>query len=55
MIVNFLRANKGVSVLGVHGESIGGVVAAHVAWKCKLDFLFVDRCFSTLEDLVRLG
>lgn len=52
-VVEFLRANKNVKILGVHGESLGGIVAAHIARKCEVDFLFVDRSFDKLSEVVQ--
>ena len=40
--------------LGVHGESLGGFIACHIAEKCKLDFLFADRTFSSFADVARI-
>ena len=50
-IINFLRTEKQVRILGIHGESLGGCVAAHLANKCNLNFLFADRTFSSLSDV----
>jgi len=41
-----------VKRLGAHGESIGGLVASHLAKAKNLDFLCVDR---NLADLSRIG
>ena len=35
----------------MHGESLGGCVASYIAKKCKVDFVFVDRTFSSLVDV----
>lgn len=35
--------------VGAHGLSMGGLVAAHLARKGLVDFLFADRTFSSLE------
>mmetsp|Transcript_19210 Transcript_19210/g.19203 ORF Transcript_19210/g.19203 Transcript_19210/m.19203 type:complete len:238 (+) Transcript_19210:664-1377(+) len=53
MIVHYLRNTRQVSKLGVHGLSLGGCVATHLARNCDLDFLFADRTFSTLGDATR--
>lgn len=37
--------------MGAHGLSMGGLIAAHLARKGLIDFLFVDRTFSALEDV----
>ena len=34
--------------VGVHGRSIGGVVATHLARKGLVEFLFADRTFMSL-------
>lgn len=48
MIVDYLRENMGIKTIGCHGESIGGLVATHIArWK-NLDFLCADRTFESL-------
>jgi pimeloyl-ACP methyl ester carboxylesterase len=51
MLVHHLRRNKKVGKLGVHGESLGGAVAAHIARNCNLDFLFADRSFWSLGNV----
>lgn len=35
-IVDYLKKVKGVSKLGVHGESIGGLIASHIAHHCDV-------------------
>lgn len=52
-IINYLQTEKLIKVLGVHGESLGGAVATYVARYCEIDFLFVDRSFSKLNELVQ--
>lgn len=37
--------------VGVHGLSMGGMVAAHIGSLGLVDFLFVDRSFSSLTDV----
>jgi hypothetical protein len=49
MIVNYLRNEMGVKKLGAHGESIGGLVATHLAKNKNLDFLCADRTFTSLS------
>ena len=39
------------SLIGVHGESLGGSVACYIARTCKVDFLFANRTFSKLTDV----
>ena len=47
-VVEYLRKDKGVKVLALHGESLGGSVACYLADKCAANFLFADRTFSSL-------
>ena len=44
-----------VKKLGVHGDSIGGIVAAHIAKTKQIDFLCADRNFSSLSRLGRIN
>jgi len=50
-IVNYLKSVKNVKKLGVQGESLGGMVATYLGANSKIDFLFVDRSFSSLEEV----
>lgn len=50
-IVQHLRKVKTVAPLLLHGQSLGGVVASHVAAKLGCDLLFADRAFSCLENV----
>ena len=34
--------------IGVHGVSLGGSVASHIASKVAVDYLCVDRSFASL-------
>ena len=54
-IVNFLRNEYGVKKLGVHGESLGGLVVCHIAKQCNLDFACADRTFSSLTNVSKYG
>lgn len=45
----------GIKLIGVHGESLGGLVATHLAYSKKLDFLIADRTFSCLSDVAHYG
>jgi hypothetical protein len=47
-IFQFLRNHKAVQVIGIHGESLGGSIAAQLAARCSADFLFADRTFASL-------
>jgi esterase/lipase len=37
--------------IGVHGLSMGGMIAVHLARKNLVEFLFVDRTFSDLSEV----
>ncbi len=41
--------------IGIHGESLGGCVASHVARTCQVDFVFSDRAFASLTAVVQWG
>lgn len=45
-VYSFLRSRIGAKgLVGVHGESLGGYFASHLAKSRQLDFLFIDRSF----------
>ena len=45
-VAQYVRQRVGpIAKIGVHGRSIGGVVAIHLARKGLVDFLFADRTF----------
>jgi hypothetical protein len=44
-----LRSTAGVRKLGVHGLSIGGVVATHIARHKGVEYLVCDRNFMSLS------
>jgi pimeloyl-ACP methyl ester carboxylesterase len=47
-VLDYVRNNLGVKKVGVHGYSMGGLAASHLAKKKNLDFLVADRTFSSL-------
>lgn len=49
-IFKYLRINKSVEVIGIHGESLGGCISSYLANKCSANFLFADRTFSSLSE-----
>jgi hypothetical protein len=51
VVAEYLKSNRKVGVLGVHGESLGGMVATHIARTCGVDFLFADRTFCSLNSV----
>ena len=55
ILVDYLRANYNVKKIGVHGESLGGMVASHIAKAKNLEFLCADRTFSSLTDVAFAG
>ncbi|DBA05262.1 TPA: hypothetical protein N0F65_007424 [Lagenidium giganteum] len=53
-IVNYLRDQRGLKQIGVHGESIGGIVATYLANHCKdISVLVADRTFASLPALAQ--
>ncbi|KAG5179195.1 hypothetical protein JKP88DRAFT_350016 [Tribonema minus] len=46
--VQYLRERQGMQHVMVHGESIGGMVAAAAAARCQVDLAVLDRTFSSL-------
>ncbi|KAL4510049.1 hypothetical protein ABPG72_010242 [Tetrahymena utriculariae] len=50
-IVDYLREHEKVGLIGSHGQSLGGMVACHIAAKKNLDFLCADRTFSCVSDI----
>jgi hypothetical protein len=55
VIARYLKQSRGVIKLGMHGESLGGCIATHVAQTCKVDFLFADRSLSSLADVAKFN
>ena len=53
IVVDWLRSEMKVKLLGIHGESLGGFVAANIAKNKQLDFLCSDRTFTCVPDVVR--
>lgn len=51
-IYDFLSKVKMYQKIGIHGESIGGMVASYIGSKNPISFLFTDRTFCSLPDLV---
>jgi hypothetical protein len=51
IIVDYLKRVRKVGRLGVHGESLGGCIATHLARYCEVDFLFADRSFSSISEV----
>jgi hypothetical protein len=55
LIVDYIRNELKFKTIGVHGESLGGFVATHVASAKNLDFLCADRTFSSLSSIANIG
>lgn len=51
LVVDCLRNELKAKIIGVHGESLGGMVACYLAYKKNLDFLCCDRTFSSLSEV----
>ena len=49
--MNYLRAEMNVKKIGVHGESLGGLIASHLARHANIDYVCADRTFSSLTDV----
>ncbi|OMJ87230.1 hypothetical protein SteCoe_11072 [Stentor coeruleus] len=52
LIIKHIRENYIINKLGIHGESLGGCIAIHIAEACDVDFLFADRTFGCLSDTI---
>jgi hypothetical protein len=50
-----VKVTKRSARIGVHGESLGGAVACHMANKFDINFLFADRTFSSLADVAHFS
>ena len=55
LMIDFLYTQKEVKRLGIHGESLGGAIACHLAKNRLVEFLFVDRSFSSLGDIAKFN
>ena len=50
-VFHYAKSNLVSGKIGVHGQSMGGCVAAYIAKKCKVDFVFIDRTFASVHDV----
>lgn len=48
-MIDYLRDELGIQKIGVHGTSMGGMVACYLAREKDLDFLVADRTFASLS------
>lgn len=55
LIVEYLRKDLKAQKIGVHGQSLGGLLACHLAYACNLDFLCADRTFYSFSDIVNFS
>ncbi|CAG9310833.1 unnamed protein product [Blepharisma stoltei] len=51
IILDYLKKIRKVEKIGIHGESFGGCIAANLARKLNVQFVFLDRCFSSLNEM----
>jgi len=50
-LYDFLAKNFKVNKFGVHGHSMGGLVACYLARNREVSFLLADRTFSSLNEI----
>jgi hypothetical protein len=55
IISEYLREVRNIDKLGVHGESLGGSIATYIANNARVDFLFADRTFSSLDKVAKFN
>jgi hypothetical protein len=53
LIYNYLREVRQLTTIGVHGESIGGAIAATLAKTVDIKFCFSDRSFSSIGEVAK--
>ncbi|CAK84443.1 unnamed protein product (macronuclear) [Paramecium tetraurelia] len=51
-IAEYFQKKFNITTLGVHGQSMGGMVASEIAYRLNLPFLIADRTFSSLGQVV---
>lgn len=54
-IVDFLRHDLKMKKIGVHGESLGGIVTTHIARAKNIDYMCADRTFTSLSKVVEIS
>jgi len=54
-VYKYLREERGIKKLVIHGESLGGAVACHLASKFGCDLLFADRTFSSIDKVAEIS
>ena len=55
VILDYMKNIMNIKKIGVHGESIGGLIANHIAKKKQVDLLIADRTFSSLSNVAYYG
>ena len=53
VLINYLKNVKNCKIIGIHGESLGGTIATHLAKVSNVNFLFADRTFASLSNAAR--
>lgn len=48
-VLKHLKDVRGATRIAAHGESMGGAVVTYLAAQCRLEFVFADRTFWSLE------
>jgi pimeloyl-ACP methyl ester carboxylesterase len=48
-VVKHIKEVRGVARVAAHGESMGGCVVTYLAAHCKLEFVYADRTFWSLD------
>lgn len=54
-MLHFVRETKGAGNIILHGEYLGGAVAANAAARKGCEVLFADRAFSSLDVVMEVG
>ena len=52
ILYTHLKSARGCAKIGVHGQSLGGMVACHLARKFNVEFVFADRTFCSIDSIV---
>ena len=55
VIFEYMKNVMNIKKIGVHGESIGGLIATNIAKKKRVDLLVADRTFSSISNVVYYG
>lgn len=55
LLIEYIRTHKKSKIIGIHGESLGGSIASHLAKVTKIDFLFADRTFASLANAAKFN